>query len=74
MAGRDIEWAERNPPLCAAPDLADVSLAPNMSTTALSDAINAPYILYAMVRIHSLVPEDHSVDARTGFWWRQTRN
>jgi hypothetical protein len=70
MAAREIE-CERNPPLCVTPDLADVSLAPNMSATALSDPINAPYILYAMARTHLLVPEEHSADARTGFWRRQ---
>jgi hypothetical protein len=73
MAGLETEWAERTPPLWAAPDLADVSLAADMSATALSDAINAPY-LYAMARTRSLVPEQHSADARTGFGRPQMRN
>jgi hypothetical protein len=68
IADREIEWVERKPPLCAAAGLADVSLAASMSAAALSDAINVRCILYAMARTHSLVPEEHSADARTGFW------
>ena len=73
-AAREIECAERNPPLCAAPDLANVSLPANISAAALSDASNAPYILYAMARTNSLVNGQHSADAKPGPPWPQMRN
>jgi len=48
---RGIGRAEENPP-GATPDLANVSLVASMSATALTEAINAQYILYTMAHTH----------------------
>jgi hypothetical protein len=72
--GWEIERVEANPPLCAAPDLANVSFAASMSATALREAINAPYILWVMARTNSLVNEQHCNDATAGLSCPQTHN
>jgi hypothetical protein len=58
--GWEIDGVEVTAPLCAAPDLANVSFAASMSATTLSETISAPYILYVMASTNSLVIELHS--------------
>jgi hypothetical protein len=57
--GWEIEWVEVNAPLCAAPDLANVSFAASMSATTPRETISAPYILYVMAGTNSSVAEQH---------------
>ena len=58
--GWEIDGVEATAPLCAAPDLANVSFAASMSATALRGTMSAPYILYVMAGTNSLVTELHS--------------
>ena len=72
--GREIGCVEANAPWGAAPDRANVSFAPGISATTLSEAINAQYILYVMARTIRWLLGSPPGDARPGLGCPQTYN